>query len=95
VRDRGESVEIIGGKQAETGENRPQIVGSCRKAVRDIKHRYFDDFGRVFDGSAAILSGMSWRSVGVVEICRAGVGASAFGNFGRFRCRRTKAPLFR
>jgi len=95
VRDRGRKRGNYWRKQAETGENR---AANCRKlseAVRDIKHRYFDDFGRVFDGSAAILSGI------VVAECRggrnmsAGVGASRFGNFGRFRCRRTKAPLFR
>ena len=46
-----------------------------------------------------------WQATGydrerllVVEMCRAGVGESAFGNFGRFRCCRlsgAKAQLFR
>jgi len=38
---------------------RPLLVNFGRFRVGGLKRRYFDDFGRVFDGSAAILSVMS------------------------------------
>ena len=43
-------------------------------------------------------TGYDWERLLAVEMCRAGVGVSAFGNFGRFRCRRllgAKSQLFR
>ena len=43
-------------------------------------------------------TGYDWERLLVVEMCRAGVGESAFGNFGRFRCHGllgAKSQLFR
>ena len=43
-------------------------------------------------------TGYDWERLLAVEMCRAGVGESAFGNFGRFRCcglSGAKAQLFR
>ena len=50
---------------------RPFLVISVVFGVGGLKRRYFADFGAIFDGSAAILSGAPRRSVGAVEICRA------------------------
>jgi len=55
---------------AETGENR---AANCRK-LSDIKRRYFDDFGRVFDGAPQFCRGAAAECRGG-RICRAGVGA--------------------
>ena len=43
-------------------------------------------------------TGYDWERLLAVEMCRAGVGESAFGNFGHFRCcglSGAKAQLFR
>ncbi len=50
---------------------RPLLVISVVFGVGGLKRRYFADFGRVFDGSAAILSGAPRRSVGGGHVMRA------------------------
>jgi hypothetical protein len=50
---------------------RPLLVISVVFGVGGLKRRYFDDFGRIFDGSAAILSGAPRRSVGGGHVMRA------------------------
>src|SRR6266567_3124022 len=96
--DRGRKHGNYRRKQAETGENR---AANCRKlseAVGDIKRCYFDDFGRIFDGSATILSGCCGGVLGWSKYVR-WVSEHPFlvisVVFGVADCQGHKAPLFR
>src|SRR6266446_10331965 len=84
---------IIGRNERKRAKIGAEIVGSCWGRCRSVPlpnavralHKQWQ------------ATGYDWERLLVVEMCRVGVGESAFGNFGRFRCRGllgAKAQLF-